>query len=92
MNMIRKIFATRRPTAVKGNHKAAARAYFKQFSAVATNEQLERIAHRYHPDNACGTSLDLQWRNPLAELALDAGCEITARLINAEMGGGTNAN
>lgn len=88
MNMIRKIFATRRPTPVKTTRNAAVRAYFKHFASTATNKQLDRVALRYRADKACGTSLDLQWRDALAGLALDAGCEFTTRLINTEIGGG----
>lgn len=88
MNMIRKIFATRRPTPVKTARNASVHAYFRQFASATTDKQLDRVALRYRADKACGISLDLQWRDALAGLALDAGCEFTTRLINTEMGGG----
>lgn len=91
MNTIRNIFGTRRPTSVKVARNAAARAYFKQFATTVTDEQLDRVAHRYaRPIKACGSSLDLQWGYVLAKLAHDAGCEVAARFI--PMGGVANAN
>lgn len=88
MNMIRKIFATRRhSTAAPCQRREAVSAYFHQFRDTATAEQLERVAHRYsRPVRAAGTSLDLQWGFVLAKLSHEADCEISARFI--PLGGG----
>ncbi|WP_310606731.1 hypothetical protein [Buttiauxella brennerae] len=83
MNTIRKIFH-KRPTKEANPTLAieAAKVYFQQFAAIATDEQLDRVAVLYsrlvrNADDAFFS----RWGEALSVMALRADCEVSARFI-----------
>ncbi|MBZ7392398.1 hypothetical protein [Klebsiella michiganensis] len=66
--------------AVASSRIEQARDYFNSFKGAATQQQLNRISHRYHlPLKGCGTTIDKKWAGALVGLAHAAEFELVAR-------------